>query len=120
MSPSGYGTCLGSKLSKVRVLPSRPLLIMKEKYETLTGRVALLYNENGCRAFLVKCDLGKFKVVDYQPVPLDREIYWDNASGNILNSNSAEYDMASVLVDGYIEGIYEKLGPEERKKWPLV
>ena len=25
-SPSGYGTCLGSKLSRVRVSPSRPFL----------------------------------------------------------------------------------------------
>lgn len=93
---------------------------MKEKYETLSGRVALLYNKDGCRAFAVKCDLGKFKVVDYQAAPLDREIYWDNESHNMLNQTTEEYSTASVLVDGYIEGIYEKLTPEERKKWPLV
>jgi hypothetical protein len=93
---------------------------MKEMYETLRGKVTLLYNEKGCRAFTVKCDLGNFKVVDYKASPLDREIYWDNATHNILNKASEEYDVAGALVNGYIQGIYEKLKPEEREKWPLV
>jgi len=93
---------------------------MSEKIETLRGKVTLLYNENGCRAFRVKCDLGNFKVVDYATKPLDREVYWDNESHNILNTASDEYDMAGALVNGYIRGVYDKLKPEDKEKWPLV
>ena len=93
---------------------------MKEKYETLRGKVTLLYNEKGCRAFKVQADLGNFKVVDYKYDPLDREIYWDNATHNILNTASEEYDVASALVNGYIRGVHEKLKPEAQADWPLV
>jgi len=93
---------------------------MNQKYETLRGTVTLLYNENGCRAFKVKCDLGNFKVVDYIAEPLDREIYWDNDTHNQLNSSSDEYDMASALVGGYVKGIRDKLKAADQLKWPLV
>ena len=93
---------------------------MKEKYETLKGKVTLLYNENGCRAFNVKCTLGNFKVVDYSISPLDREIYWDNETHNQLNIASEEFKVASALTDGYIRGVHAKLTKEAKKTWPLV
>ena len=89
---------------------------MKEKYETLSGRVALIYNNKGCRAFLVKCDLGNFKVVDYTYDPLDREIYWDNQTHNQLNPASEEYSAASALTDGYLQSIYEKAVQKAEKQ----
>jgi hypothetical protein len=89
---------------------------MKEKYETLSGKVALMYNKDGCRVFMVKFDLGNFKVIDYNVDPLDREIYWDNATHNMLNPASEEYSAASVLTDGYIHKIYEKYANKVEKQ----
>jgi hypothetical protein len=93
---------------------------MKKQSKELKGQVALLYNENGCRAFAVKCYLGNFKVVDYQPDPLDREVYWDNETHNQINKSAEEYEVAGLLVDGYVDGVYNKLTPEDRKRWPLT
>jgi hypothetical protein len=93
---------------------------MKKQSKELKGQVALLYNDNGCRAFAVKCYLGSFKVIDYQADPLDREVYWDNETHNQINKAAEEHEVASLLVDGYIEGVYKKLAPEDKEKWPLT
>ena len=93
---------------------------MKKQSKELKGQVALLYNENGCRAFAVKCYLGNFRVVDYQSKPLDREIYWDNETSNQINKAAEEHEVAGALVDGYVRGVYNKIKPEERANWPLT
>ena len=92
---------------------------MAKKIEQLKGKVMLLHNKNGVRAFDLRCDMGYFRIVDYTYDPLDREIYW---AAEIIKVNTAseEYDVAGSLIDAYIRGIYDKLSPENRKKWPLV
>jgi hypothetical protein len=91
---------------------------MAKKTE-LKGKVMLLYNEKGTRAFNVNCDEGKFTIIDYTYEPLDREIYWENDTTRVKGS-SEEFKVAAALVDGYIRGVHAKLSKEAKKAWPLV